>query len=236
MFEKRDLFKLQRKDLFQNLAKKLRLSIYGGNFRKDINDEYKCVTETRRKENSDSRVKEWFRLKNGNLDVKLEGDKSVDDYNKAKSLNTMPSHFDSYILSYSKKMTNDVFKVIGGFLNISFYYTDTDFLYIHKKHWSELVDNGFVGKFLGLGRIDFVISSKFLCLDFSSGDKNCHVIDDFDVILAERFFKGYSQEHEMIKLNECISFSEELAVSGRISIDWTKTFEGKKYRIGNKIV
>ena len=44
MFEKRDLFKSQGKDLLQNLAKKTGLSVYGGNIRKDINEEYKCIT------------------------------------------------------------------------------------------------------------------------------------------------------------------------------------------------
>ena len=69
MFEKRDLFKSQGKDLLQNLAKKIGLSVYGGNNRKDINEEYKCVTENWMRENFDDRVKEWFPLKNGNLIV-----------------------------------------------------------------------------------------------------------------------------------------------------------------------
>ena len=37
MFEKRDFIKSQGKDLLQNLAKKIGLSVYGGNARKDIN-------------------------------------------------------------------------------------------------------------------------------------------------------------------------------------------------------
>ena len=57
MFQKRDLFKSQGKDLLQNLAKKIGLSVYGGNFRKDMNEEYKCVTETWMRENFDDRVK-----------------------------------------------------------------------------------------------------------------------------------------------------------------------------------
>ena len=109
MFEKRDLLKSQGKDLLQNLAKKIGLSVYGGNIRKDINEEYKCVTENWMKENFDDRVKEWFPLKNGNLIVKLEDDEGVDDYDKAKSINTMPSHFGSYILSHSKKINEQCF-------------------------------------------------------------------------------------------------------------------------------
>ena len=62
----------------------------------------------------------------------------------------MPSHFGGYILSHSRRLVNDVIKQRGGFYNSSFYYTDTDSLYIHIKYWSWLVDNGFVGKTLGL--------------------------------------------------------------------------------------
>ena len=52
------------------------------------------------------------------------------------------------------------------------------------------------------------------------------VIDDFGVVSAKRTFKGYSEERRMEKLNEYISLSEGKTVSGRFSIDWTKTFEG----------
>ena len=110
MFEKRDLFKSQGKDLLRNLAKKIGLSVYGGNIRKYINEEYKCVTENWMKQNFDDRFEEWFPLKNGNLIVKLEEDEGVDDYDKAKSVNTMPSHFGSSFLTHSKRLMNDVIK------------------------------------------------------------------------------------------------------------------------------
>ena len=50
---------------------------------------------------------------------------------------------------------NDVIKQISGFFNISICDNDTDFLYIHKKYWSSLVDNGFVGKSIVLGKNDY---------------------------------------------------------------------------------
>ena len=40
----------------------------------------------------------------------------------------------------------------------------------------------------------------------------------------------------MIKLNEIISLSGRKSVSGRFSIDWTKTFKGIETRHKNKIV
>ena len=81
------------------------------------------------REKFNDRVKEWFPLKNCNLEVKLEEEESVDCYDKAKSVNTMPSHFGSYILSHSKGLINDVLKQIDGFYINTFHYTDTDSLY-----------------------------------------------------------------------------------------------------------
>ena len=228
MFNKRDYFKSQGKDLLQNLAKKIGLSVYGGNIRKDINEEYKCVTENWMRENFDDRVKEWFPLKNGNLIVKLKDDEGVDDFDKTKSVNTMPSHFGSFILSHSKRLMNNVFREIDGFYSNNIYYGDTDSRYIHKKHWSTLVEKGFVGKSLGLGKNEYGNSGIFYAWFLAPKIKYCLVIDDYGIISAKRIFKGYSEEHRLIKVEEYISLSEGKTVSGRFSIDWTKTFEGIK--------
>ena len=226
MFQKRDLFKSQGKDLLQNLAKKIGLSVYGGNIRKDINEEYKSFTENWLRQNFDDRVKECFPLKNGNLIVKLGDDEGVDDYDKAKAINTMPSQFGSYILSHSKRLMNNVFREIDGFYSNYIYYGDTDSGYIQKTHWSTLVEKGFVGKSLGLGKNDYGNSGIFYAWFLAPKIKYCLVIDDYGIISAKRTFKGYSEEHRMIKLEEYISLSEGKTVSGRFSIDWTKTFEG----------
>ena len=79
------------------------LSVYAGSIRKDRREDYKCVPETWMKKNFGDRVKEWFHLRNGNLIVKLHDVTGVDDYDKAKSINTLPSLFGSCVLSHSKK-------------------------------------------------------------------------------------------------------------------------------------
>ena len=228
MFEKGDLFKSQGKELLQNLAKKFGFSVYGGTIRKDINEEYKCVTENWMRDNFDDRVTEWFPLKNGNLIVKLQDDEGVNNYDRTKLVKTMPSHFGSYILSHSQRLMNDVIKQVGVFYNNSIYYTNTDSLDIHKKYWSSLVDNGFVGKSLGLGRKDYGNSGIFYAWFLAPTLKYCLVIDDFGAYSAKRNFKGYSEEQRMIKLGEYMTLSERKSVSGRVSIDWTKIFEGIK--------
>ena len=215
MFEKRDSFELQGKDILQNVAKQVRLSLYGGNIRRDINEEHKCVTETWMRENFDDRVKEWFPLKNGNSIVKLEDDKSVDDYDKAKSINTMPCHFGSFILSHSTRLMNKVFREIVGFYTNFIYYGDTDSGYIHKKHWSTLVENGIVGKSLELGKNDYGNSGIFYACFLAPKINYCLVIDDFGVILAKRTFKSYSEEQRMMKVDGFIPLSEGKTASGR---------------------
>ena len=100
--------------MLQNLAKKIGLSVYDGNIRKKINEEYKCVTESWMREDFDDRVKERLPLKNGYLIVKIEDDEGVDDYDKAKLVTTMPSHFRSYLLSHSKRLMSDVINDILG--------------------------------------------------------------------------------------------------------------------------
>ena len=162
--------------------------MYGGNIRKDKSEEYKCVTEIWMRESFDDRVEEWFSLKNGNLIVKLQDDEGVDDYDKAKSINTMPSHFSSSILSHNKRLMNDVFRQIGSFYINCFYYGDTDSVYIHKKYWDDLVDNGFAGKSLGLGKNDYGISGIFYAWFLAPKIKYCLVIVDFAIISAERTF------------------------------------------------
>ena len=154
MFEKRDLIKSQGKDLLQSLAKKIGLSVYGGNIGKDINEDYKCVTEIWMRENFDDWAKEWFPFNNGKLIVKIEDVKGVDDYEKAKSVNTTPSLFGNYFLSHSKRLMNDVNKQIDGFYNKSIQYTDTQCLCLQKKYCSSLVDKGLFGKLFGSGKND----------------------------------------------------------------------------------
>ena len=89
-----------------------------------------------------------------------------------------------------------------------------------------MVDTGFIGKSLGLGKNDYRNSGVFHAWFLAPKIKYCLVIDDFGVISAKRTFKRYSEEHRMVKLDEFISLSEGNNISGKFSIDWTKTFEG----------
>ena len=97
-----------------------------------------------------------------------------------------------------------------------------------KKHWSTLVEKGVVGKSLAQGKNVYGHSGVFYAWFLAPKIKYCSVIDGFSFIAAKRTFKGYSQEHRMIKLDQYLSLSEGKPISGRSSRDSTKTFEGIK--------
>ena len=101
----------------------------------------------------------------------------------------MPSLFGSSILSHSKRMMNYVIEQLGGFYKNGIYYIGTDSLYRHKEYWSDLVDYGFVGKSLGLGKKYYGNSSILHAWFLASKLKYCLVIDNFGVILAEKLSK-----------------------------------------------
>ena len=147
MVAKCDLYK-KGKDLLQTLAKKIANPVYGGNIRRDVNDQYKRVTKNWMKENYDYRVKERRPMKNGNLIVKLEDDVGVDGQDITKSINQIPCHLGSYILGHSERRMNHVIREIDSLYSNNIYYGDMDSSYIPEKHWSMLVDNDFHGKSL----------------------------------------------------------------------------------------
>ena len=87
-----------------------------------------------------------------------------------------------------------------------------------------MVDNGFVGKSLGLGENDYGNSGIFYSWFLAAKIKYCLVIDDFGVFSAKRTFKGYSEEEILIKLDEIVPLLRGKTMC-RFSIDWTKYFQ-----------
>ena len=102
---------------------------------------------------------------------------------------------------------NEVNNQTGGFINNSIYYGDTDSMNILNKYWSQLVDNGSVGKPLGLFKNIYGNLGIFYGRYPAPKMRFCLVIDDFGNILTERTFKGYSEKHRRIKLNEFIAIA-----------------------------
>ena len=91
-----------------------------------------------------------------------------------------------------------------------------------KKYCSTLVENGYVGNYLRLGKNEYDDSGIFYAYFLAPKINYCLVINDHAVISAKRCFEGCSDEHRTIKFNDFISLSEGEIVSGRFPNDWTK--------------
>ena len=61
----------------------------------------------------DDRVKDFWKLPNGNYIVKLALDEGVD--NDVEEKNCMPSQLGAFILSNSKRIMNNFIRIIDGF-------------------------------------------------------------------------------------------------------------------------
>ena len=135
------LFKLRKKyrdennDVMQLLVKLLMNSLYGENIRKDIEEKFACKSEMWMQTEYDERVKDYWKISNFNYIVKMIDDKGLED--EIKKINTMPVHLGAFVLSNSKRIMNNFVHAINGFYTNDVYYTDTDSLYIEKKHWKK---------------------------------------------------------------------------------------------------
>ena len=79
MTDKGNKYKDENKTFLQTITKKVSNSVNGCCIEKDIDECYKCVTQSWMKNEYDESLIEWFSLKNGNIMVKIEDKESVDD-------------------------------------------------------------------------------------------------------------------------------------------------------------
>ena len=100
---------------------------------------------------------------------------------------------------------NDVFKQKRGFYKKSIYYIDTNSLYIHEKHWFDMVDNGFVGKSCGLNNKKYGHLGTLYAWFIAPKMKYCVVIDDSIVFSAEKLLKSYNEEQRIKKRKKFVS-------------------------------
>ena len=83
----------------------------------------------------------------------MKDDEGLED--EVKKANTLPLQLAVFILSNSKRITNNFIHAIDGFYTNDVYYTDIDSLYIESKHWEKLDKAGLVGKSLLQGKNDY---------------------------------------------------------------------------------
>ena len=126
LFALRQKYKDEKNDVMRLLVKFLMNSSYGEQTRKDIEESFACKPEVWMMSEYDERVKKYWKISDGNYNVKIIDDAGLED--EVKKLNTMPLHLGACVLSNTKRIKNNFVHAINGFYTDDVYYTDTDSL------------------------------------------------------------------------------------------------------------
>ena len=200
-FALRQKYKYEGNDVMQILVKLLMNSLYGENICKDIEEKFACKSEYWMQTEYDERVKDYWKISGINYIVKMIHDAGLED--EVKKLNTMPLHLGAFVLSNSKRIMNNFIHAINGFYTNDVYYTDTDSLYIEKKHWDKLENAGLVGKNLLQGKNDYKDGGIFYGLFLAPKIKYCLTINKYGVIDEHKTFKGFTNVSDNLDRKEC---------------------------------
>ena len=79
MFASRQTYKDEDNDLMQGLVKLIMNSFYGAQIRRDINESYFCKSELWMQTEYDETVLDYWRLPNGNYNLKMKKGDVLDD-------------------------------------------------------------------------------------------------------------------------------------------------------------
>ena len=223
LFELRAKCKSEGEDILQEMVKLIMNSLYGQTIRKDIEEEFCCKTEHWMKTEFDERVKDYWKLANGNYTVKLALDEGIDKEIEEK--NKMPSHLGAFILSNSKRIMNKFVTVIDGFKTNNVYYQDTDSLYIEKKYWNLLDNANLVGDKLGQGKNDYGDGGIFYGLFLAPKIKYCLTINEYGIINDKKTFKGFGDINRLLDTKKYFDTYEGKPVEGKFPLSWKKSFD-----------
>ena len=122
-------------------------SLYGQSIGKDIDEE------------NDIRSENWLIGNNDDWDIEYEPLRIGEDVLKKRTGSgndkikevekSMPSHLDTFVVSYNKRIMNKFVQEIDGFCSNKVYYQVTDSSYFNMAHYENLKAAGFVCNNLG---------------------------------------------------------------------------------------
>ena len=138
----------------------------------------------------DERIKDYWKISVNNYIVKMIDDDGLED--EVNKLNTMPLNLGAFVLSNSKRIMNNFIHAINGVYTNDVFYTDTDSLYIEKKHWDKLDRTGLVGKNLLQGKKDYKDGGIFYGMFLAPKTKYCLTINKYGVIDDHKTFEGFT--------------------------------------------
>ena len=221
-FALRQKYKDEGNDVMQLLVKLLMNSLYGENIRKDIEEKFACKSEYWMETEYDERVKDYWKISGINYIVKMIDDAGLED--EVKKLNTMPLHLGAFVLSSSKRIMNNFKHAINGFYTNDVYYTDTDSLYIEKKHWDKLEKAGSIGKNLLQVKNDYKDGGIFYGLFLAPKRKYCLTINKYGFIDEHKTFKGFTNVSDNLDRKEYFKMADGDKLIAKVPLSWKKCF------------
>ena len=222
LFAVRQKYKDEGNDIMQILAKLLKNSLYGGNIRKDSEEKFVCKSEAWMMTEYDERVKDYGKISGIKYIVKMIDDAGLED--EIKKMNTMPLNLGAFVLSYSKRITNNFIHALGGYYTNDVYSTDTDSLYIENKHWDKLESVGLVGKNLLQGKNDYKDGRIFYGLFLAPKIKYCLIINKYGVISEKKCFKGFTNVSDNLDRKEYFNMYNGDKLIAKVPLSWKTSF------------
>ena len=170
----------------------------------------------------DERVIDYQKINHGNYIVKLKHVEGIED--EVRKVNSLPLQLDVFNLSNSKRMMNNFIHAIDGFYTNDVYYTDTDSLYIERKHWDKLNKAGLVGKNLLQGKNDYGDDGIFYGLFLAPKKKYCLTINKYGIIDEKKCFKGFTSVSENLNRKEFFNMADGKNLIAKVLLNWKKSF------------
>ena len=237
LFALRKNYKDEKNDLMQGLVKLIMNSLYGVQIRKDINESFSCKSENWMNTEFDENILDYWKLPNGNYNVKIKKDDGLDDDCDIK--NTLPAVLGAFILANSRRIMNKFIREINGFYEKIIYYTDCDSLYIEKKDWDVLDKANLVGENLCQGKNDYKTGGIFYGLFLAPKIKYCLTIDVYGIIQEHKTFKGFNDSKRLLNRSQYFNMKEGKKISAMLPRSWKKSFDNgiiipKKMRFCNE--
>ena len=116
--------------------------------------------------------------------------------------NTMQGLFGSFLWSNRRRIMNTFIRGIIGFKTMNVFFTDTESLYIEKKHWDVLDKIKLVGKRLRQSEKGFKSGGIFSHLFLAPKIKCCLTIKEFGILEEQKTFKGFSDSERLLDRQE----------------------------------
>ena len=111
---------------------------------------------------------------------------------EVKKVNILPLQLGAFVLSNSIRIMNNFIHAINGFHTNDVYYTDTDSLYIEKKHWEKIYPAKLLGKNRLQGENNYGECGIWYGFFLAPKLKYCLTMNKFGIIGEYKSFKGFT--------------------------------------------